>query len=128
MNIDDAIAGACEQVPGLVRCALVLMPERVLIGGAGDAGLLDLEPLMRAASHCLAVRATPAVGRAQEPFVEYLFVVPDHVVVIQGGRRDARLVLVVVCTQEANVAFVRGVSRNAIRAIESSVDLSAWGL
>lgn len=130
MNVDAAIACACELVPGLVRCALVLLPEGLLLGGAGDdATLLDLEPLIRSAGRCLAVRTAPALGgRPPEPFVEYMFVIPDQLVVVQAGRRDARLALVVVCTKEVNLAFVRGVTRSAIRSIEATVDLSAWGL
>jgi hypothetical protein len=125
--VDESIARACELVPGLVRCALVLLPEGLLIGGFGAESVLDHEPLVRSAARCLAARPTPAIGDRAATFVEYLFVIEDQLVVIQGGRRDARLALAVTCTREPNLAFVLSSTRQAIRAVEDSFDLAAWG-
>jgi hypothetical protein len=128
-NVDVAVAGACEHIPGLRRGALVLLPEGYVLGAVGDGRLLDLEPLIRSAGRCLGERETPALrDQPPAPFVEYLFVIHDQLVVIQGGRRDARLALALVCTREANLAFVLSASRAALRTVESAVDLAAWGL
>jgi hypothetical protein len=112
-----------------VRGALVLLPEGYLLAGVGDDSILDLEPLIRSASRCLADRSHPAFGGpAARPFVEYLFVIHDQLVVIQGGRRDARLALALVCTREHNVGFALAAARLAMADVEADVDLAAWGL
>jgi hypothetical protein len=123
---DECITRACEAVPGLVRCALVLLPEGLLIGGIGAGSVLDHEPLIRSAARCLAVGPTPVLGK-HAAFVEYLFVTEEHLVVIQGGRRETRLALGVTCTREPNLAFVLSSTRQAMRAVEDSFDLVAWG-
>jgi hypothetical protein len=125
--VDDAIARACVLVPSLVRCALVLLPEGLLIGGIGADSVLDHEPLIRSAMRCLTVRATPAIGDGPPArFVEYLFVIDDQLVVIQGGRGNTRLALAVVCTREPNLALVLNATRRAVSIIEESLDLRAW--
>jgi hypothetical protein len=114
--VDDAIARACELVPSLVRCALVLLPEGLLIGGIGADSVLDHEPLIRS-----------AIGDGPPArFVEYLFVIDDQLVVIQGGRGNTRLALAVVCTREPNLALVLNATRRAVSIIEESLDLRAW--
>jgi hypothetical protein len=129
MNIDAIVERACERIPGLVCSGLVLLPEGYLLGSAGDGGLLDLEPVIRSAARCLSERATPAFdGRPAAPFVEYLFVIRDQLVVIEGGRRDPRLALILACTREPNIALALGLARLALAALETAIDLSAWTL
>lgn len=129
MRLEDVVERACERVPGLLRGALVLLPEGFLLAGVGGESALDLEPLIRSASRCLAERKSPALrGRPIQPFAEYLFVTDDQLIVIQGGRRDPRLALAVVCTREHNVGFALAASRLAISDVETGVDLAAWGL
>ena len=129
MDLNESISRACEGVPGLVRAALAVLPEGFLIGGIGAASTFDHEPLVRSATHCLAPRPAPAVGaRSLAPFVEYLFANDDQWIVIQAGRTDPRLVLAVVCTREPNPAFVLASTRQAIRALEISVDLASLGV
>jgi hypothetical protein len=129
MKLDDDVARACERVPGLQRGALVLLPDGMLIAGVGGDSALDLEPLIRSAGRCFASRESPVLGKVPAPpFVEYLFVTSDQLVVIQGGRRDPRLALALVCSREHNAVFSLTAARLAMADIEDGVDLSPWGL
>lgn len=129
MQFEESIARACEPVPGLVRAALGLLPEGVLIAGVGAESSFDQEPLIRSATHCLAARNWPATAaRVSADLIEYVFVLADQLIVVQGGRQDPRLVLVVVCTREANIAFVLGSTRRALRALEDTVNLRDLGV
>lgn len=129
MKIEDVVARACERVPGAVRGALVLLPDGILMAGVGGDSVFDYEPLIRAAGRCLASRGGPPLGSgSDQPFVEYLFVIHDQLVVIQGSRRDARLALVIACTREPNVGFALTATRLAMTEIEAGVDFPAWGL
>ena len=128
MNLDDAITHACERVPGLVRGALLFLPEGFLLAGTRNASNLDLEPLIRSAARTLAPREAPSIHDETLDAVEYVFVIHDQLVVIQRGRRDPRLALAVVCTREHNIAFAMGTTRLAMRELEEVVDLSPWGL
>lgn len=129
MNVDEAIARACDLVPGFVQGALALLPEGLLIGGVGEGTAFEHEPLVRSASRCLAACLLASEGQAPAPaFVEFLFVNEEQVLVIQRGRRSARLALAIVCTREPNLAFVLSSTRQAIRDIEGTVDLAAWGV
>ena len=128
---------ACDRVPGLVRGALVLLPDGLLLAGLGGETALDLEPLIRSASRCLASRTTPGLSRRAvepptagppAPFVEYMFVIHDQLVVVQPGRREARLALALVCTREHNVGFALTAARLAMADVEAEFDLAAWGL
>lgn len=125
----ETIAAACALVPGLVHGALVLLPDGILLGGVGATSVLDHEPLLRSATRCLAVRPMPAIG-AETPsaFVEYVFVLHDQLVVIQGGRRDPRLALAVACSREPNLMWVVSSTRRAIETLETTIDLAAWGV
>lgn len=125
MKVEAAVARACERVPGLVRGALVLVPDGILLARVGGDSLLDLEPLLRSASR-LATRGRPS--DAWPALVEYLFVIHDQLVVIQGGRRDPRMALALVCTREHNVGFALTAARLAMFDVEAGVDLAAWGL
>lgn len=133
MKLDDVVARACQQVPGMMRGALVLLPDGILLAGVGGESVLDLEPLIRSASRCFSERVMPALGAAigtwpAQPFLEYLFVIEDQLVVIQGGRRDPRLALAVACTREHTVGFVLTATRRAMLHLEAEIDLSSWGL
>lgn len=127
-TIDETLARACEAVPGLRDAVLILLPEGELLGAAGGTSQFDLEPLIRSARRSLMVRAAPAFGDAPpSPFVEYIFVIEDQYVVVQGGRSDSRVALAVVCDRETNLAFVLASTRRALTAVEAEVDLAAWG-
>jgi len=129
MDLNLALSRACQDVPGLLRAALVLLPDGLLIAGIGAGSVFDHEPLARSAAHCLAPRDVPLVGdRAAAAFVEYLFVIEEELVVIEAGRRDPRLGLVVVCKREVNLGMLLSSSRAALRNVEDSVDLVALGV
>ena len=129
LDVHGSIERACGSVPGLVQAAVAILPEGILIGGLGAKRAFDHEPLVRSAALCLVERPAPNVaGKPAARFVEYLFSSDDELVVIQGGRRDARLVLAVVCRREANLAWVLGSTRRALHALEDSLDLSALGV
>lgn len=130
MNLDVAIASACERVPGLVRGVLLMLPEGFLLAGVGDKGILDLEPLMRSATRCFSSKTRPSFGSHSDglELTEYMFVIRDQVVVMQRGRRDPRLALACMCTRESNLNFALSTSRLALRDIEDQVDLKTWGL
>ena len=124
MQFDAQIVAACALVPGLVRSALVLLPEGILIGGIGAESALDHEPLVRAAMACLVARGAPVLTeRPLASFVEYAFVSTDELVVIQRGRSDERLALATVCTRDPNLALVLSATRQAITRLEESVIL-----
>lgn len=129
MNVNAMLQRTCADVPGLLRGALVLLPDGFHLGSIGAERVLDLEPMIRAAARCLAARPVPVVGDdGAAPFCEYVLVFDDEVLVVQSGRRDPRLALVVACDREPNLALVQQACRVAITAIESSIDLSAWGM
>jgi hypothetical protein len=128
MDLHDPIERACEGVPGLVRAVLTVLPEGLLIGRAGDASALDHEALIRTAIGCFGGRAPPALwGRAPSRFVEYLFVVDDFCVAIQGGRRSGRMALIAICTREPNLALILSSTRRALLELEDTLDLAAFG-
>jgi hypothetical protein len=128
VNVDAAVARACERIPGMIRGALVFLPDGFILAGVGDDDILDLEPLIRAAARCLAASPTPVLRGSSVEVTEYLFVVHDQLVAIQRSVRDPRLALAVSCTPEYNPAFALGATRLAMRDIEANVDLSSWGL
>lgn len=122
MNIDATLARACERVPGVVRAALVLLPDGFTIGRAGDADNFELEPLVRAVARCF------EPSESDVALIEYLFALPEEYVVIQGGRRDPRLALGLLCSRQYNAPFVRSAARLAMGDVEAEVDLAKWGL
>jgi len=128
LKIDECVTRACERVPGLIRGALVFLPEGFVLAGVGDDDSLDLEPLTRATARCLGAPQAPMIHGEPRAVNEYLFVVHDQLIAIQRSVRDARLALTVACTREVNPGFVLGSSRLAMREIESTIDLSSWGL
>jgi hypothetical protein len=124
MRFSDQILAACELVPGLLRSALVLLPEGLLIGGTGVETILDHEPLVRAALACLVARGAPVLTeRPLASFVEYAFVADNELVVIQRGRHDSRLALAAVCTRDPNLMLVLSATRRAILTLEESIVL-----
>jgi hypothetical protein len=129
MNFDEHIARACEEIPGLMHGALTLLPEGLLIGGIGQGGSFNREPLARSAARCLAHYMAESRPNADAPwFVEHLFVGREELVVILQGRRYPQLALALRCSTEPNLAFVRSLSRTALDCIEATVDLAAWEL
>ena len=97
--------------------------------GAADPAASMMQPMIRAAARCLAARPVPAIrDDGAAPFVEYVLVFDDEVIVVESGRRDPRLALVVACDREPNLALVQQACRVAIAAIEDTVDLAAWGM
>ena len=127
MNFDQHIARACESIPGLLHGALALLPEGLLIGGVGEGGAYDREPLARSAARCLVSGAASANG-AVPRFVEHVFVGRDELVVIMQGHRYPQLALALWCTAEPNLAFVRNLTRTALNSLEATVDLAVWEL
>jgi hypothetical protein len=127
MNLDECLAVACEQVPGLLQGALALLPEGLLLGGVGQGRGFDREPLVRSAARCLGGGKT-SPEEAQSTFVEHVFVSPRELYVIVRGQRYPRLALALACSTEANLAFVMSASRSALRKLEANVDLEGLGL
>src|SRR5437868_10813658 len=123
MKLDEAVALACQRVPGLLRGALVLLPDGIMLSHVGGDSALDLEPLIQAAIRCFHDRVLPALGAVarwqKQPFLEYLSVIDDQLIVIQGGRRDPRLALAVACTREHTVGVVLTAARLAMIDLEA---------
>lgn len=129
MNLRGPIERACGGIPGLLRAAVGLLPEGLLIDWIGEGNSFDHEPLIRSAVCCFGEHTAPILGDEEPPqFVEYVFVIEDQLVVMERGRRARHLVLTVVCTREANLAWVLESARQAVQALEESVDLSSFGI
>jgi hypothetical protein len=128
MNLDECLAQACEQVPGLLQGALALLPEGILLGGVGQGKGFDREPLVRSAARCLRRSASAPPDEADRTFVEHVFVGPRELYVIARGNRYPRLALALSCSTEANLALVMSASRAALRRLEASIDLEGLGL
>lgn len=128
MNLDECLAQACEQVPGLLQGALALLPEGLLLGGVGQGKAFDREPLVRAAARCLGRSLNAPADEARSSFVEHVFVGPRELCVIARGNRYPRLALALSCSTEANLAFVMSASRTALRSLEARVNLEGLGL
>jgi hypothetical protein len=128
VNLDATVARACERIPGLVRAALVFLPEGFILAGAGDDDILDLEPLIRAAARCLGGGATLVLDGEEQHILEYTLVVHDQLVVIRRSAREPRLALAVSCTREHNAMFALTASRLAMADIEAHADLAPWGI
>lgn len=128
MNLDECLAQACEQVPGLLQGALALLPEGLLLSGIGQGKAFDREPLVRSAARCLGRSANASADEAESSFVEHVFVGPRELYVIARGNRYPRLALALSCSTEANLAFVMSASRAALRKLEASVNLEGLGL
>jgi hypothetical protein len=127
VNIDECVASACEPIPGIVHGALVLLPEGLLIGGVGQGGAFDREPLVRSAVRCLSGNDV-APEPSGSTFVEHVFVSREELVVILQGHRYPQLALALVCSPEPNLAFVLSLTRRALHALEASIDLAALEL
>jgi hypothetical protein len=128
MRFDDRVLDVCAVVPGLLRCALVVLPEGLLIGGTGAEHVLDQEPLVRVARACMGAPIRPIVVDSSPPrFVEYAFVLRTEIVVIQRGRNDSRLALATACSRKPNLALVLSATRQAIQALEGSIALDELG-
>ncbi|MBL8624683.1 MAG: hypothetical protein JNK64_25470 [Myxococcales bacterium] len=130
MIAGDAIARACGDVPGLLRAALVLLPEAFFLAGHGEARASDYEPLVRAAARCLTPRATPRGDVAPAPFVEYVLVLAHGVIVIEASRQSSRLALVLECDHSANLTLIQLSCRAALAALEATLgrELETWGM
>jgi hypothetical protein len=126
MNLDECLARACEPVPGLMRGALALLPEGLLISGVGEGSIFEHEPLARSAARCLTA-AIPGKTRV-DPFVEHVFVSPHELVVIVRGQRYPQLALALACRNGPNLTFVLSLSRMALHSIEATTDLAVWEL
>ncbi len=127
MSPDEAIARACDGMPGLVQASLALLPEGLLIGSVGAESAFDSEPIVRAAVRCLLARGLPITkGETVSTFVEYLLLVDDQFVAIQAGRSKPRLALAVLCERSHNVGLVLTAARRAMREIETTIDVTAW--
>lgn len=123
LSLEECVANACQEVPGLQQGALALLPEGLLIGGVGSGGTFEREPLVRSAARCLGSSTAGVM-----PFLEHLFVSSEQFVVILRGHRYPRLALALLCTTQSNPAFVMSSSRNALHLLEGTIDLGAWEL
>lgn len=122
------LAHACQRIPGLIRAALMLLPDGILLGSIGGDRVSDLEPLVRAMRRVFTLRATPAISqRNPTAFTEYTFVTRDELVVVLAGRSH-RFALAAVCSRDATLGFVTSAARGAITELEAELDLSSWGL
>ncbi len=129
VDINLSVADACRDVPGLIRAALALLPEGLLLGGAGEGGAFDQEPLVRSAALCLAARGVSLDERGETAdFVEYAFVTESEIVVIAASLRDPRLALALACRRETNLAFVVSSARHALARVEACVELGSFDL
>ncbi len=127
MSPDEAIARACDGLPGLVQASLALLPEGLLIASVGAESAFDSEPIVRAAVRCLLARNMPiARGESASAFVEYVLLVDEQLVAIQAGRSQPRLALALLCERSQNIGLVVTASRRALREIEATIDVSAW--
>lgn len=126
VDLNEAMAGACSDVPGLVRAALALVPDGLLLGRAGEGSAYDYEPLVRSAAACLSLRGAPPDEDEPCEFVEYAFVTDDEIIVIEAGRHEPRVALALACRREANLAFVVSSARAALARVERDVDLGAF--
>jgi len=127
MEIHETMARACADVPGLIRGALALLPDGLLLGSVGEGSAFDHEPLVRSAACCWSMRA-PEPPTDTPAFVEYVFVVDAELVVLEAGRGAQRMVLALVCSRESNLALTLTASRRAFEKLEASVDLEALGV
>jgi hypothetical protein len=129
MNLDDCLARACAEVPGLYQAALALLPEGLLLAGVGPGGLFEREPLVRAATRCLVVPAgRDGEAPASSRLVEHVLVSEEEVVILSRGREHPRLALALACGTEPNLAFLIVAFRAALRRLEANVDLAELGL
>jgi hypothetical protein len=128
VNLDATVAKACERIPGMVRGALVFLPDGFILAGAGDDDILDLEPLIRASARCLGAPAALSLDGVEQEILEYLLVVHDQLIVIRRSAREPRLALAVSCTREHNMMFAVTASRLAMAEIEEHADLAPWGI
>lgn len=124
MTPEECLENACEAVPGLVQGALALLPEGLLIGGVGEGGAFDREPLVRCAARCLTSSA--GRGRLVAPFVEHVVVSTERFVVLLRGRRYPRLALALSCATTTNLAFVLSGARSALTTLEGTLDPELW--
>jgi hypothetical protein len=125
-SIDEALARACSAVPGLQKAALVLVPEGLVIGGAGAESVMELEPLARSVAR-LSSHAPSASVSGGSTFVEYAFVSEGELTVVRRGQQYPRPALVLSCSRESNLAFVLRASRAAALALEATLDPASWG-
>jgi hypothetical protein len=124
-NLNQAVADAGIEVPGMVCAAAVLVPDGIILGGTGAELLTELEPLVRSAARCFPTAGDPDLAD-RDPAVEFAFVGDEEIIVIQGGRSEPRLAFAVICTRETNLAFVLAASRKAIATLEQVVDMRPW--
>jgi len=124
----DAVTRACADVPGLLRAALVLLPEAFFLAGHGERRASEYEPMIRAAARCLTPRPTPTLAAAPAAFVEYVLVLAHGLLVVEAGRRTPRLALALECDHSANLVLVQRACRQALASIEAELDLAAWGM
>lgn len=120
MTLRSALARACEQIPGLQRGVVVLVPDGIVIAHLGADRVTDVEPLVRATLRCVADR--PALGA----FVEYTLVSTESILVVELARTTRRFALAAECEHGVNLALVMTATRQAAAVFERDVDLAPW--
>lgn len=122
--IEAALSDVKELVPGILRAAVVILPEGLQLGAFGESHAMDYEPLVRACSRCFGEEAGGLAGGQEGTlsFTEYCALLDGSLVVMQRGRRNSRIALAVVCSLEVNLALLLTASRAAIGLIEAAVE------
>lgn len=119
MTTNRLLLRACEPIPGLLRGAVLLVPDGIVIAHLGVDRASEVEPLVRATLRC--VMARPALG----DFVEYTLVSTESILVVEVGR-EGRIALAAECSHGANIALVMTATRQAAAVFASEFDIAPW--
>jgi hypothetical protein len=128
--IEAALSDVKQLLPGVIRAAVVLLPEGLQLGAFGESHAMDYEPLVRACSRCFGGEAGALDVGQGEPlcFTEYCALMDDSLVLMQRGRRNSRIALAVVCALEVNLSLLLTSTRAAIELIEAAVECAELDL
>ena len=117
MTAPDELLQVCDQIPGLLRGAVVLVPEGIVVAHFGTARESDVDPLVRATMRCV---------KSPGNVVEYTLVSTESILVIELVHATTRFALAAECAHGANLALVMTATRHAAAAFEGSFDFTAW--
>lgn len=121
-----ALSEVEELVPGVIRAAVILLPDGVQLAAFGEPHAIDYEPLVRACTRGFGPGAGSLALAGGEPrrFDELYALLDDGLVVMQRGRHESRIALAAVCALEVNLALVLTWTRRAIERVEASIDFA----
>lgn len=125
-GVAAALAEVEGLVPGVIRAAVILLPDGVQLAAFGEPHEIDYEPLVRACTRCFGPGAGSLALAGDQPrrFDEFYALLDDGLVVMQRGRRKSRVALASVCALEVNLALVLTWTRRAIELVEASIDFA----